>query len=141
MACWPDGICCSASFRLHMSIDRELSMLMRMAFLANVASACSRIVRYHRRRRTLGTPDCHQHCWTNLLPLRLWVIRWMLICCPNCPDKTYIGPVSVSMFDHIWLAVRSVWPVNLLDLGGLRWVTYRSATVGIVWPWTFLICQ
>ena len=43
VVCWPDGICCSANFRLRSSTDRDLSMLMQMAFFVNVASVCIRI--------------------------------------------------------------------------------------------------
>ena len=65
MACWPDGICCSDSFRSRLSTDWEFSMLMRTAYLDNVASACGRIVRYHCQRRMPVTPDRRQRCWTN----------------------------------------------------------------------------
>ena len=54
MACWPDGICCSASFWLRSSTDRELSTQMQMAFLVNAVSVCDRIARCHRRKGTPG---------------------------------------------------------------------------------------
>ena len=65
MACWPDGICCSASYQLCSSTDRELSTLMQMAFLVNAVSVCNRIARCHRRKGTPVTPDRRRHCWTN----------------------------------------------------------------------------
>ena len=38
----------------------------------------------------------------------IWVCPGQCICCWNGS----IGPVSVRMLGHIWLAVQSVWPEN-----------------------------
>ena len=52
----------------------------------------------------------------NVALLVIWVFPGLCIGCWT----GYIGPVSVRMFDHIWLAVRSLCPINLCALGGLR---------------------
>ena len=48
MACWPKGyMLLGQFFRLRSSTDRELSTLMRMAFLVNAVSVCGRTVLCH----------------------------------------------------------------------------------------------
>ena len=72
MECWPDGICCLASFRLRLNTAQELNTLMQMAFLVNVANVRGRTVRCPRRR---GRPEAsvqRWHCWFNRLPLLPW---------------------------------------------------------------------
>ena len=125
--CWPDGICCLASFRLRLNTAREFNTLMLMAFLVNAANVGGRTVRCPRQRGSPEAPVQHQLCWINRLPLLPWEIRWMLILSLNYLAKRGSLPLFLRRLLLIWnitlITVREWFQVGMaptwLDCAGL----------------------
>ena len=116
MECWPDGICCLASFHLCLNTAHELSTLMLMAFLVNAANVHCRAVRCPRRRGRPEAPVQRRHSWINCLPLLPWGIRWMLIFCLNYLVQHGSLPLILRRSLLIWN--RPVW----------SWISCRTAS-------------